>query len=115
MVEGVCVVEVSMCVVEGSMCEGDSVCGGGQCVWWRAVCVSTPSHPLIPVERYTGPAKEDRRGTLSKHSIQKKVRRMQQTFVQFTGLRSKVGSFIAVLCDDVIMMSLFVIDYRSQI
>lgn len=43
-----------------------------------------------PVERYTG-AKEDRRGTLSRHSIQKKVRRMQQVFTQLTGLRSKVS------------------------
>ncbi|XP_064384437.1 dynamin-binding protein-like isoform X2 [Halichondria panicea] len=40
------------------------------------------------VERYTGP-KDERRGTLSKHSIQKKVRRMQQAFTQLTGLRSK--------------------------
>ena len=44
-----------------------------------------------PVERYTGPGKEDRRGTMSVHSLQKKVRRFQQTLTQLTGLRSKVG------------------------
>ncbi|CAI8019793.1 Dynamin-binding protein [Geodia barretti] len=41
------------------------------------------------VERYTGPGKEERRGTVSVHSLQKKVRRFQQTLTQLTGLRSK--------------------------
>jgi DNA repair exonuclease SbcCD ATPase subunit len=41
------------------------------------------------VERYTGAGKEERRGTVSVHSLQKKVRRFQQTLTQLTGLRSK--------------------------
>ena len=68
-----------------------------------------PSPPLSsPVERYTGTGKEERRGTVSVHSLQKKVRRFQQTLTQLTGLRSKVSSFSGVcvcvcvcVCDDV--------------
>lgn len=44
---------------------------------------------VCAVVKYTG-SKEDRRGSLSVHSIQKKMRRIQQTLTQFTGLRSKV-------------------------
>ena len=49
----------------------------------------TYAHTLT-VERYTGLNKEDKRGTVSMHSLQKKVRRMQQAFTQMTGLRAKV-------------------------
>lgn len=44
---------------------------------------------MCAVVKYTG-SKEDRKGSLSVHSIQKKMRRIQQTLTQFTGLRSKV-------------------------
>ena len=44
---------------------------------------------MLSVVKYTG-FKEERRGTMSIHSLQKKVKRFQQTFTQITGLRSKV-------------------------
>ena len=49
------------------------------------------THTYHAVERYTGPTKDERRGTVSMHSLQKKVRRIQQAFTQLTGLRSKVN------------------------
>ncbi len=45
----------------------------------------------IAVEKYTGGTREERRGSMSIHSLQKKVRRLQQTITQKTGLRSKVS------------------------
>ena len=44
----------------------------------------------VPVNRYTGGGKDDRRGAMTVHTLQKKYRRFQQQLVQLTGLRTKV-------------------------
>ena len=59
-------------------------------IMWYYIILSPSVSPLqSAVERYTGP-KDDRKVTVSMHSLQKKVRRMQQAFTQMTGLRTKV-------------------------
>lgn len=52
---------------------------------WSSCC--STFHAVI---KYTG-SREDRKGSLSVHSLQKKMRRFQQTLKQFTGLGSKVN------------------------
>lgn len=49
---------------------------------------------VLAVERYTGVTRDDRKGNMSMHSLQKKVRRLQQTITQKTGLRSKVNGCV---------------------
>ncbi len=57
---------------------------------------------FLAVERYTGATREERRVSVSMHSLQKKVRRLRQTITQKTGLRSKVSCVcvcVHVYCD----------------